>query len=101
MTDQKAAADSAKTRSVETDQTGGGTQPCRHENNSASVTPKDIDPGMASARDVIERHLDSTDPEERQEELLDEAIDLSFPASDPLSVAGGITRIDKPASRPS
>jgi hypothetical protein len=99
MTEQKAAPDSAQARSVDTGQTGGNTQPCRHENNSASVTPKDIDPGMASAKDVIERHLDSTDPEERQQELLDEAIDLTFPASDPLSVASGITRINKPASR--
>ncbi len=65
-----------------------------------SVTPKDVEPDKASAKDVIERHLDSRDPDERQQELLDDAIDLTFPASDPLAVGGGITRIEKPASRP-
>ncbi len=65
-----------------------------------SVTPKDVEPDKASAKDVIERHLDSRDPDERQQELLDDAIDLTFPASDPLAVSGGITRIEKPASRP-
>lgn len=71
-----------------------------HEDNSVSVTPKDIEPDKASAKDVIERHLDSSDPEEKQQEKLDDAIELTFPASDPLSVTGGVTRIEKPASRP-
>lgn len=73
---------------------------CPHEDNSASVTPKDVEPDKVSAKDVIERHLDSPDPEERQQEMLDDAIELTFPASDPLSVTGGVTRIEKPASRP-
>lgn len=67
--------------------------------NSVSVTPKDLNPGDAAARDVTERHLDSSDPEEKQQELLDEAIELSFPASDPPAVTGGVTRIEKPAVR--
>ncbi|MDC8758177.1 hypothetical protein [Janthinobacterium fluminis] len=34
-------------------------------------------------------------PEERaQEELLDEAVEMTFPASDPISVDSGITRIE-------
>jgi hypothetical protein len=96
MTKQKATPDSGQAKSG---QAGGQPQPCRHENNSASVTPKDIDPDMASAKDVIERHLNSADPEERQQELLDDAIELTFPASDPLSVSGSITRINKQISR--
>lgn len=69
-------------------------------NNSLSVSPKDVMPGDASARDLMTRHLDSTDPEERQQERLDDANDLSFPASDPPAVTGGITRIERP-SQPS
>lgn len=68
--------------------------------NSASVTPKDVGPEDASAKDLTERHLCSSDPEEKQQDLLDDAIELSFPASDPPAVAGGVTRIEKPASRP-
>jgi hypothetical protein len=75
-------------------------QACPHRDNSMSVTPKDVGPERASAKDVIERHLDSADPEERQQALLDDAIDLTFPASDPLAVSGGITRIEKPAASP-
>ncbi len=71
-----------------------------HEDNPVSVTPKDVEPGDAAARDQIERRLDSPDPEERQQELLDDAIELSFPASDPPAVAGGVTRIEKVPSRP-
>ncbi|MEO0316466.1 MAG: hypothetical protein RL404_143 [Pseudomonadota bacterium] len=65
--------------------------------NSLSVTPKDVTPADAAARDLMARHVDSRDPDEKQQALLDDAIDLSFPASDPPAVAGGITRIDKPA----
>lgn len=75
-------------------------QSCPHQDNSLSVTPKDVGPERASAKDVIERHLDSSDPDERQQALLDDAIDLTFPASDPLAVSGGVTRIEKPATSP-
>ncbi len=70
--------------------------------NPLSVTPKDVTPGDASARDLMARHLDSSDPDEKLQALLDDAIDLSFPASDPPASAGGITRIEKPRqpSRP-
>ncbi len=68
-----------------------------HEENSVSITPKDLQPGDAAARDQIERRLDSTDPDEKQQALLDDAIELSFPASDPPASAGGITRLDRPA----
>jgi hypothetical protein len=51
-----------------------------------SVTPKDVSPDEAAARDFTERKLNSDDLDEREEALLDEASDLSFPASDPISV---------------
>ncbi len=91
---KKAGQSQSRQNEEPTDQTS-------HGNNSVSITPKDVGPGDAAARDLHERHLDSSDPEEKQQEQLDDAIELSFPASDPPSVGGGITRIDKPATRPS
>jgi hypothetical protein len=76
------------------------TQHPSHEDNPVSITPKDVEPGDASAKDQIERRTDSSDPDEKQQELLDDAIELSFPASDPTSVAGGITRIEKSPHQP-
>ena len=49
-------------------------------------TPKDVDPNDAAARDVTERNVNSDNPAERQEALLDEANELTFPASDPIAV---------------
>jgi hypothetical protein len=65
---------------------------------SRSVTPKDVNAGDASARDMTERHLQSHNPVEKQQDLLDEAIDLSFPASDPPAIESGMTRIQVPKS---
>jgi hypothetical protein len=65
---------------------------------SPSVTPKDVEASDASAQDITERHLQSDNAEEKQQEMLDEAIDLSFPASDPPATTGGVTRIDVPKS---
>ena len=67
---------------------------------SLSVTPKDVTDQDASAQDITERHLQSHNPDEKQQDLLDEAIDLSFPASDPPAIAGGVTRIEVPKSLP-
>ncbi len=64
--------------------------------NSLSVTPKDVSPDEVTSQDTVVRHMDSPDPDEREQEMLDDAIDLSFPASDPPSVAGGVTRIEVP-----
>ena len=97
MTHQKNELEPEQEKSV---QKAGAAQPGPHQNNSASVTPKDVESDTASAKDVVERHLDSPDPEERQQELLDDAIDLTFPASDPVAVNSSVTRIEKPASRP-
>ena len=65
---------------------------------SRSVTPKDVNECDASAQDMTERHLQSHDPVEKQQDLLDEAIDLSFPASDPPAIASAMTRIEVPKS---
>ena len=97
MTQQK---NEHRSEQVASAQTQAGASGCPHEDNSASVTPKDVGPDTVSAKDVVERHLDSPDPEEKQQEMLDDAIELTFPASDPLAVTGGITRIEKPATRP-
>jgi hypothetical protein len=55
--------------------------------DSVSITPKDVSPGDATAKDVIARNTHSDDLEERQEALLDDAIELTFPASDPISIS--------------
>jgi len=67
-----------------------------HGNNSAVETPKDVSRQDAAAKDVTERKVRSADPEEREQELLDDAVELTFPASDPTAVTGGVTRIEVP-----
>lgn len=68
--------------------------------NSLSVTPKDVSKKSASAKDVTARNVGSSDPDEKQQELLDEVIEQSFPASDPPA-SGGVTRIEVPSTPPS
>jgi len=68
-------------------------------NNSPSVTPKDVSPSDAASRDVVERRTASPDPDEREEELLDDAVELTFPASDPVAVTGGVTRVEAPKGK--
>lgn len=55
-------------------------------NDSKSVTPKDVSSQDASYRDVTERKTCSEDPDEREQELLDDAVDMTFPASDPIAI---------------
>jgi hypothetical protein len=50
------------------------------------VTPKDVPPDAATARDVRPLPVTSPDPIEREEALLDEAVEETFPASDPIAV---------------
>lgn len=52
---------------------------------SKSVTPKDVSPQDASAKDVKERKTCSDDPDEKEEEMLDDAVESTFPASDPIA----------------
>ncbi len=76
------------------------TLPSSPGKNSSAVTPKDVGDGEGSKRNVVERAITSADPELRQQEQLDDAIELTFPASDPVAVTGGITRIERPAKKP-
>lgn len=55
-------------------------------NNSPSVTPKDVSADDASAKDVTARKTCSEDPEEMEQELLDDAVEMTFPASDPIAI---------------
>lgn len=50
------------------------------------LTPLDVSPDVAAWRDLTPRNITSQDPDEREDALLDEAIELSFPASDPIAV---------------
>jgi hypothetical protein len=59
---------------------------CSPGTTSVSVTPKDVSPTDASAKDMTARKTDCEDPDEKEEALLDEAGDLSFPASDPIAI---------------
>ena len=65
---------------------------------SLSVTPKDVNVRDASAQDMTQRDLQSDESDQKQQDLLDEAIDLSFPASDPSAISSGRTRITVPKS---
>lgn len=65
-------------------------------NNSPAVTPKDVAPQDAAARDTVERPITSPDHDERVEAQLDDAVELTFPASDPLNIPGSATRIEVP-----
>jgi hypothetical protein len=53
--------------------------------DSRSVTAKDVAPDEAAAKDRVTRNTTSPDPDEREEALLDDAVDLTFPASDPIA----------------
>lgn len=64
--------------------------------NSVAETPKDVSPDDASYKDVTERHLASGDADQKEEDLLDDAVESTFPASDPPAVSGGVTRIEVP-----
>jgi hypothetical protein len=54
--------------------------------NPIAETPKDVGPEYASARDKTERNIASDDVEESEEALLDDAIESTFPASDPIAL---------------
>lgn len=70
-----------------------------HGINSPAQTPRDVAPRDAAARDVTERKIASEDPEERQQAQLDDAVESTFPASDPVPVGGGVTRVEVPQKK--
>ena len=74
-------------RSSEKDNKGQAVEPVSsHGTQSRSETPKDLAPEDAASRDLTEHKLDSKDIEEKAQALLDEAIEETFPASDPVSI---------------
>ena len=73
--------------------------PSSYGENSAMATPNDTDSEQATAGKVVERKITSASAGDKQEELLDDAIELTFPASDPVPTTGGISRIEKSAAR--
>lgn len=62
--------------------------------DSRSTTPKDVKSSTAAAKDVTDRKIASDDKEERQEEQLDDAVEMTFPASDPIAIPDP-SKIDK------
>ncbi|OGB26636.1 MAG: hypothetical protein A3I66_03580 [Burkholderiales bacterium RIFCSPLOWO2_02_FULL_57_36] len=74
-----------------------GNSPKRFSSQGDSpveMAPKDVSPKHATWQDRTERHTKSKDQDERADALLDEASDLSFPASDPIAVSSS-TRLVK------
>jgi len=64
------------------------------------VTPMDVSPEDAAARDVTERPICSENAEEHKEAVLNEAVELTFPAIDPIAPSS-VTKIEKPAPKDS
>ncbi len=58
-------------------------------------TPREISPDNASWCDRTERDISADDEDTRTDALLDEAIDLSFPASDPIAIPSSPTEREK------
>jgi hypothetical protein len=58
------------------------------------MTPHDVSPDDATWKDRTPRNVHSDDEEEKTNAMLDEASDLSFPASDPIAVHS-VTRVEK------
>lgn len=84
------------TRSPEEDERKEPKERSSQGDNSASVTPKDVAPQDAASRDLTKRPTDSKDPEEKEEAQLDDAVEATFPASDPVAPPNQVTRIDVP-----
>jgi hypothetical protein len=86
-------------RSREEDEMKEPKERSSHGDHSASVTPKDVAPQDVTSRDVVERPITSSNPDEKEEAQLDDAVELTFPASDPPSAPGSITRVDVPKEK--
>lgn len=69
--------------------------PSSHGDSPRVETPREITPDDASWSDRTEREISADDDETRTDALLDEAIDLSFPASDPIAIPSSPTERDK------
>jgi hypothetical protein len=84
-------------RTAEEDKRQQEEQQSSAGDHSQSVTPKDVSQQDASACDVTERKIRSDNPDEKEEELLDDAVDMTFPASDPIAIP---TPMEHPKRRP-
>lgn len=80
------------------DNTKQQSLPSSQGDSPVGVTPMDISSDDASARDLRARPVNSDNAEEHNEAVLDEAVELTFPASDPIAPSS-VTRIEKPASK--
>jgi hypothetical protein len=74
---------SAGARGSGSDTASGEELPSSHGDSPQEMTPKDVGPEHAAWSDASERKIASRDVVEREEALIDEASELSFPASDP------------------
>jgi hypothetical protein len=59
--------------------------PSSQGDSPKELVPKDISPHDATWADLSERKISSDNKDEREEALLDEAVEESFPASDPVA----------------
>jgi hypothetical protein len=86
---QKAKLDTNKAQGAGTEIKEGeklsDTLPSSFGDSPREMTPKDITPEDASWKDRKVRDLASGDAVKREESLIDEAVELTFPASDPVA----------------
>lgn len=86
MTNQDAKKGRANPQPVmPADATHSSQLPSSPGDSPKEMTPKDITPSDAAWNDLTQRNISSGDPAQREEFLLDEAIEQSFPASDPTA----------------
>ncbi|HYD78602.1 MAG TPA: hypothetical protein VEC06_02240 [Paucimonas sp.] len=74
---------SAGARGSGSDTASGEELPSSYGDSPQEMTPKDVGPEHAAWSDESQRKISSADPVEREEALIDESSELSFPASDP------------------
>lgn len=61
--------------------------PSSQGDSPVKTSPRDVTPDDASSQDQTAKKTDTNSEEDRTEELIDEASELSFPASDPIAVS--------------
>lgn len=69
-----------------TDLSRGTPAPLDRHDDAGKPTQGQSGEGMNSADHVENKDMEALDKEERQEALIDEGVDETFPASDPVSV---------------
>lgn len=58
--------------------------------------PRDVALQDAAARALSEQNISASDGDKHDEALLDDAVEMTFPASDPIAVKTGVARIEIP-----